>query len=65
MKEGGEVSLGWTTVSLEVSASVSSHNSKQDEEDDAAWDEFCQRVRGIAKEERYQDLNLYVSWSGR
>lgn len=50
---------------MEAIGRVSSHNSDQDRIDDEAWDEFCDRVKAIAREHRYESLGIDVSWCGR
>lgn len=57
--------MGWARVHLEVTGSVSAHNSDQDIADDAAWEEFCHRVEAIAREHRYEALKLDVYAGGR
>lgn len=41
---------------VEVTASVSRHNSSQDTEDDALVDELRQRIVDIVSEERYKNI---------
>ena len=52
--------MGWGTVSLQVSGVVSNHNSQQDIDDEADWEDFVHRVTMIAKEHRYEKLRLDV-----
>lgn len=56
--------MGWDRVRLEITGQVSRHNSDQDLKDDAAWEEFANRVRAIASEHRYADLDLEVYGAG-
>lgn len=52
--------MGWDSRTLEITGHVSRHNSQQDKDDDADWEEFVERVNCIAKEHRYEKLNLMV-----
>ena len=52
--------MGWDTRSLTVNARVSSHNSDRDVADNADWEEFVSRVKAIAKEHRYDGIQLDV-----
>lgn len=52
--------MGWTQVKMEIVGHVSSHNSDQDRKDEADWREFVERVEMIAREHRYEALNLDV-----
>jgi hypothetical protein len=53
--------MGRKTVKLEAYASLSNHNSDQDDIDEHRWQEFCADVRELASRPEYADLNLMVS----
>lgn len=50
---------------MEVAGRVSRHNSDNDVLDDGLWEEFCHRVRMIAREHRYERLGLDVFGGSR
>lgn len=50
--------MGWTYVKFQMRGHVSSHNSEQDDIDHDLWEEFTDRIRAIAKEHRYESLDL-------
>ena len=52
--------MGRDRVELTVYAYVSRHNSEQDKIDDAAWLEFIDRVKFIARDHRYESIDLDV-----
>lgn len=52
--------MGWERVTMTATGQVSRHNGDQDRLDDAAWEEFCERVRAIAAEHRYDSLEIDV-----
>lgn len=52
--------MGSTQVRMEITGYRSSNNSDQDRKDSADWEEFVERVKLIAREHRYADLNLDV-----
>lgn len=52
--------MGRDTKKLEVTGTVSRHNSDEDRRDDALWDSFVQEVNVLALEERFEPLGLMV-----
>lgn len=52
----GSQPMGRDLVVLEVSATVSRHNSPQDEEDDQAWDDLKDKIIALTKEPKYQNI---------
>ncbi len=51
--------MGRETQSTTIRASVSRHNSEQDEIDDALWEEIRNRIDVLIREPRYR--NMYPS----
>lgn len=56
--------MGWDTKMLSVHARVSNHGSDQDRKDEADWNEFVCRVKAIAREHRYNDIDIDVMGGG-
>jgi len=48
--------MGRNQVELKVTAALSSHNSEQDEIDEALWEEIEERIKAIISESRYEDI---------
>jgi hypothetical protein len=48
--------MGYERVQGRFSALLSRHNSARDREDDALWNEFVQRVRELAGEDKYKAI---------
>ena len=57
--------MSWDQVRLEVHGLVSESNAASEARDRSAWEEFCTRVALIAREHRYEGLNLQVGYSGQ
>ena len=53
--------MGWDRKSIEIVGHVSRHNSPRDERDDALWADLVRRVREIADDPQYADLNILTS----
>lgn len=51
--------MGRTGIRLEATASLSSHNSRQDDIDAEKWNEFVRQVRELAAPLE-EDISLFV-----
>jgi hypothetical protein len=52
--------MGRNTVSIEVTARLSAHNSEQDDIDLQAWERFVAAVRELAEREDFRDIGVDV-----
>lgn len=50
--------MGYDQVGLTIHAHVSRHNSPKDAEHDRRWAELAARVREIAEDPAYRNLNV-------
>lgn len=48
--------MGRELVVFEVSATLSRHNSPEDEKDDEAWDDLKDKIIALTKEPKYQNI---------
>ena len=48
--------MGWNTVGLRVSASLSNHNSEQDKQDEALWNELRDRIGELCADPKYSAI---------
>lgn len=55
--------MGRMVEILTAQASLSNHNSEQDDRDWEAWQSFARRVRALAREPEYADINIDVTSS--
>lgn len=56
--------MGWERKTIEISGSVSRHNSERDDRDDALWAELTGRLRMIVDDPRYEPLMLIENGLG-
>lgn len=52
--------MGYTAISMLVTANLSAHNSQQDDDDQALWDDLASRVRALADEAKYKPICAMV-----
>ncbi|MEY9837418.1 hypothetical protein [Streptacidiphilus sp. EB103A] len=52
--------MGWTNYHTEISVSLSSHNSPEDEDHEALYTELRERVRAIVDEPKYQAIGAMM-----
>lgn len=52
--------MGRELKTLTVNATVSRHNSTEDDRDDALWDELCERIEALVDEARYLPIRPSV-----
>jgi hypothetical protein len=52
--------MGWNTVGLRVSGSVSSHNSERDDQDEALWTELHDRIVELCADTKYEQITPMV-----
>lgn len=52
--------MGVDRRTLQIDGYVSRHNSDQDRLDDSQWQEFVDRVALIAREHRYDSLDINI-----
>lgn len=52
--------MGYSTVGLQVSGSVSRHNSERDKQDDALWEELHDRIVALCSDPRYEQVSPMV-----
>lgn len=57
--------MGYEVMTLEITGIVSRHNSAQDRADDWLWADLVERIRTIAEEPKYQEINVHFSASER
>lgn len=50
--------MGYDIVDYRITASVSRHNSDQDEEHDALWEEVKKRIQEIIDDPKYAPIQL-------
>lgn len=50
--------MGRSLEEYRILASLSSHNSEQDEIDEQLWEEVKRRIREIIEDPRYESINL-------
>lgn len=50
--------MGYERAEARVYAFLSRHNSDQDRVDDALWDDFAERLRALASDEKYKPIGL-------
>lgn len=56
--------MGRKHLDMQIDCSVSNHNSEQDQKDEAAWEEFVNRVKAISREHRYAEIDIEVTADG-
>lgn len=53
--------MGRTHEEFKVTASLSSHNSEQDDIDDALWRDLCEKIKALAKDPKYAGI-MPMTW---
>jgi hypothetical protein len=54
--------MGREVRRLTISGTVSRHNSDEDTRDDADWEDLQHRVSMIARERRYENLEIVIGY---
>lgn len=52
--------MGYTSESITISVTLSRHNSDQDRQDNADWQELQERIEMIVREHRYEGISAMV-----
>jgi hypothetical protein len=59
-----EINMGYDSRRIEITASVSRHNSENDALHDALWEDLGTRVSAIVNEPQYEEILAMISGNG-
>ena len=57
--------MGRQMESFKVTASLSSHNSEQDDIDEALWEDLCEKIKALAADPKYAGIGAPVIVTGK